>query len=421
MLTVSEREHLYREKMPSGGLFGEGEWRLSLRAFPMSDPEIKVMDQLGPWLAQFLKAADTLYKRSVKGSAPPYIADWLERGKPDELVAWSRECAGDGHLPRLVRPDLLLTDDGFVLTEIDSIPGGSGTLAWMNERYAEMGDPVLGSKDAADFLRQQYRDHDVVIAEEALAYRPELEWLYGNETVRAAEGYAFNSRPVYRFFEGFDWPHLDSLRRSFSPQVQMDPPLKVHLEEKLWQALFWLRPLRTYWKEELGGRYDRELRKLIPETWPVEPVQLPPHAVLPGIQAHSWEEVVDFTKSERDLVIKLSGFSPEAWGSRGVWMGSDMTAEEWKTCINESLAESGHQPRIMQPFHKARRVSHPVFIDGEERDEEFRARCCPFYWIEGGQSTLLGVHVTLCPPDKKRIHGMQDAVIVPACRGGLRD
>ena len=31
--------------------------------------------------------------------------------------------------PTVLRPDLLLTDEGFVMTELDSVPGGIGLTA----------------------------------------------------------------------------------------------------------------------------------------------------------------------------------------------------------------------------------------------------------------------------------------------------
>jgi hypothetical protein len=404
------------DRLPEGGLFSEGEWQFSASAFPLERKALQQIEKLGHYLGKFLAAADSLYRRSLKGSAPEYIAQWLERGKPRDMIEMARHSAGDGVLPRLIRPDLLLTEKGFVLTEIDSLPGGSGTTAWMNQVYHEMGDAVAGQSTMADRLRRFYAGHDVVISEEASAYRPEFEWLYGPGQVHAAEAYRFQEKPVYRFFEGFDWPQLQSLRESWTPDVRMDSPLKVQLEEKMWLALFWLRPLEDHWRHELGGRYFSELKRVIPYTWLLEPVDLPPTAVLPGLGVHDWSEVKSFSKSQRDLVIKLSGFSPDAWGSRSVKIGSDMTADQWGDAVTTALNEAGTRPWVMQEFHKAKRVDHPVFDSKQEREENrtFRARICPFYLVDQGQSELLGIHVTLCPPDKKRIHGMEDAVIVPA-------
>jgi len=44
-----------------------------------------------------------------------------------------------------------------------------------------------------------------------------------------------------------------------------------------------------------------------------------------------------------------------------------------------------------------------------------RVRLCPYYFVVDGQARLSGALATFCPPDKKIIHGMQDAALLP-CR-----
>jgi hypothetical protein len=46
-----------------------------------------------------------------------------------------------------------------------------------------------------------------------------------------------------------------------------------------------------------------------------------------------------------------------------------------------------------------------------------RARLCPYYFVAGegdaARAQLGGVLATICPPDKKIIHGMTEAVFAP--------
>jgi hypothetical protein len=46
-----------------------------------------------------------------------------------------------------------------------------------------------------------------------------------------------------------------------------------------------------------------------------------------------------------------------------------------------------------------------------------RVRLCPYYFVEGeaesARAELGGILATICPPDKKIIHGMRDAVLAP--------
>ena len=44
---------------------------------------------------------------------------------------------------------------------------------------------------------------------------------------------------------------------------------------------------------------------------------------------------------------------------------------------------------------------------------ESRVRLTPYYFVIGEEVRLGGILATLCPQDKKKIHGMTDAVMVP--------
>ncbi|MDR1305109.1 MAG: hypothetical protein LBK76_07805 [Verrucomicrobiales bacterium] len=416
-----ERIAHIKRAMPASGLFAGKTWRVAPSAFPLDAATVEFLARLGPRLHKFLQAANLLYRKSWQGRAPAWIAEWLDLGKPRELVELARSAAVKNDLPTIIRPDLILADGGFALSEIDSVPGGVGLTAWLNETYAALGEPVVGGATGMTAAaRRHFPAGSVVISAEAADYRPEMEWLYGARRVRAAERYTFSGEPVYRFFECFDWGNLPSLSASYSPTVRMDPPLKPFLEEKLWLALFWLRPLREFWRQELGDRYWRDLQAIIPPSWVVEPTELPPSAVLPGLEVQSWREVAAFSQKERALVLKVSGFSPLAWGSRGVTMGFDVSGEEWRAAVTRALAEFAESPRIMQRFVKGRMVEHPYWDEAARALTVLpgRARLCPYYFVEDGQAALKGVLVTITPADKKIIHGMSDAIIVPAAAAG---
>jgi hypothetical protein len=48
-----------------------------------------------------------------------------------------------------------------------------------------------------------------------------------------------------------------------------------------------------------------------------------------------------------------------------------------------------------------------------------RVRLCPYYFVQGegdqARAQLGGVMATVCPADKKIIHGMSEAIIAPCC------
>jgi len=75
---------------------------------------------------------------------------------------------------------------------------------------------------------------------------------------------------------------------------------------------------------------------------------------------------------------------------------------------------------VLQPYRKPRRLEHPVFEAAPAgggmpvaRPMPGRLRLCPYFFVVGSEARLSGALATFCPPDKKIIHGMQDAALLP--------
>ena len=416
-MTPLERAHYVRDYLPAEGLFAEKTWRIAPKSFALSSTHVELIEKLGIVLHHFNQACNLLYRQSAAGKAHPWVAPLLDAGKPPELIALSSHDKVKGQTSAVIRPDLILTEDGFAMSELDSVPGGIGLTAWLGETYTSLGDNVLGGKDGMRTgFESVLNGGEVLISEESAAYRPEMEWIIGKDRVRSVEDYTPSGKPAYRFFEAFDFPNLTKFREAWQPgQPPLTPPLKPYLEEKLWLALFWSRPLQEFWRQEIGEKGQRLLQNLIPYSWVLDPAPLPPHAVIPELGIQSWTELEKFSQKQRDLVLKISGFHPNAWGARGVYVGSDMPSEEWAAQVRTSLAEFNEHPRLLQRFIKGS-IAEQEFV--AENDEivplKGRARVCPYYFVVNDRVSLGGVLVTLVPTDKKLIHGMRDAIISPA-------
>ena len=418
-----------REGLPEGGLFGGGAWRWSPEPLKLSQTEARQMMALGHPLARFQQACDGLYRRSAAGKLPEWLAQLLDTGKPEWLTEIQRNTATAEQFPRVIRPDLILTDSGFAMTELDSVPGGIGVTAWLSQVYAKAGFEVLGGANGmTEGFRSLMPDGGtVLISKESGDYRPEMEWLTGQLgaawQVASAEGYQPDSKELYRFFELFDWESIPAVKQlaagTVSGEIQITPPFKPHLEDKLWLALLWSPALKKVWEQALRGSHLKRLRELVPFGWVLDPTPLPPHAALPKINVHDWEEVANFSQKERQLVLKVSGFHETAWGSRGVFIGHDMSAPEWSQKLHSALDQSAAQPWIVQEFREGRRIEHPVFRDdGSIEMMQGRVRLCPYFFSDrAGETTFGGCLATIVPADKKKIHGMSDGVLVPCVIG----
>ncbi len=136
-----------RRAFPAEGLFLEKEWLLSPRAFPLSNRFVDELEKLGYRLHLFQRACNLLYQLSVKGKQPAWVARYLDAGKPPELVALSRERIFRDEIARIIRPDIIPTENGLTIAELDTVPGGIGLTAWFNRTYAALGDDVVGGRD----------------------------------------------------------------------------------------------------------------------------------------------------------------------------------------------------------------------------------------------------------------------------------
>jgi hypothetical protein len=438
MEATHERIDAIRAAFPPEGLFADKDWLLSPEPFLIDARLAEQLEKLGHRLNLFNRACNELYQRSVSGKQPAWIADYLDRGKPRELVEFSRRKQFRGDLPRVIRPDLVLTEEGFTIAELDTVPGGIGLTAWLNATYAGFGthDVLGGANGMVEGFRSIVGGSaDILVSKEAATYRPEMEYLArqlrNDEStfqVRDAETYIPHpelSAPhsLYRFFEHFDLPNIPTapviMQAVADGTARITPPFKPYLEEKMWFALFWLRPLREFWRRELSEQHFLELQKVIPYTWILDPQPLPQHAVIPGLEIQSFEELKHFSQKQRELILKISGFHETAWGSRSVVLGSDASQHEWQEAISEALAEFPSHPYILQRFHKGRLVDQRFLnATGQIETMRGRVRLCPYYFVIDGKASLRGALATVCPADKKLLHGMKDAIMVPTAVTG---
>ena len=340
---------------------------------------------------------------------------------------------------RIIRPDLIGTEDGFAITELDSIPGGIGLTAWLNQTYSALGYDVLGTSTGMldGFTSILPQGADILISQESSEYRPEMEWLSAelndrsssiNFNVLDAENYQISDRAVYRFFELFDLENISSANDLFeaaaNSTIDITPPFKPYMEEKMWSALFHSRSLLNFWAAQIRQKHLERLSDYFPFSWIIDPSPIPHHAELPGLGINDWHQLAEFSQKERNLVMKISGFSELAWGSRSVRIGSDMPANEWKEAIELAIHDFPDRPWIMQRFKKARVFEHSYWDEEMEKNQsiDVRARICPYYFLSEENSSncraeLGGVMATLVPSDKKIIHGMSEAIIVPCVQG----
>lgn len=442
-------------------------FRLSPTPFPLSSSDAIFFQHLGHDLLAFYRALNRLYQESTRGTQPGWVAAYLDQGKPESLITFSRMKRFRNLIPGIIRPDVIPTADGMVITELDSVPGGIGLTACMTRAYDDQlgltpssastpseRSPLIAGRDGmlqgfAAMLRAQQGDQDgclaIVVSDEAKEYRPEMEWIAQRLRDIGFQAFCVEPRAVrctdeglylqdehgmrtigllYRFFELFDLKNIPKselmMYAAKKGQVAVTPPYKPALEEKLAFGLFHHPELAPFWEQTLTAETRTNLGRLLPRTWILDPQPVPPTAVIPhllisGRAVSDFRRLAHTTQKERQLVVKPSGFSELAWGSRGVSIGHDLPQTEWAAALEQALQSFSTIPYVLQEFHKGRLFEATYW---DERSDSVvpmsgRVRLSPYYFVAGDKAELGGILATLCPANKKIIHGMVDAIMAP--------
>jgi hypothetical protein len=362
-------------------------------------------------------------------------------------------------LPDVIRPDVIPTKDGMAITELDSVPGGIGSTAILSNAYAGFGHDIVGGPNGmlagyASMLRSHLGNLAgcvaIVVSDEAEDYRAEMSWMASNLNDHGIEAYCVHPRDVqfteerltlsfpsgekpvsliYRFYELFDLQNIPKaeliMYSAKKGGVEVTPPYKPWMEEKLAFALLHHPMLDPFWRKALGDETCDILHELIPKTWVLDPQPIPPSAVIPNLlmgrsAVSDWHQLAQATQRQRQYVIKPSGFSELAWGSRGVVIGHDIPQTEWTSALDHGLEAFETTPHILQEFHKGRQFDM-TYLDERTQDMvsmQGRVRLSPYYFVSGDEARMGGILATMCPKDKKIIHGMRDAILAPCALTG---
>jgi hypothetical protein len=96
---------------------------------------------------------------------------------------------------------------------------------------------------------------------------------------------------------------------------------------------------------------------------------------------------------------------------------------DWSVAVDKAISNFSRSPFVLQRYHKPRLVNAARwdFEKSQLVPMPGRVRLCPYYFVTGendaARAHLGGVLATICPADKKIIHGMRDAVLAPCVAG----
>ncbi len=190
-----------KERLVKDGVYIK--WNISPEPFLIKKEELSFIESLGRYFYQFYKASNKLYYESIAGRQPVWVSNYLDQGKPQSLVEYVRMNRMKGLLPGIIRPDIILTEDGMIVSELDSVPGGIGKTGDMCMAYSTiLGNDIAGGAEGMvtgfmNMLRTASGNYDpviaIVVSEESGEYRGEMEWIA--REIRERSGKAYCIRP----------------------------------------------------------------------------------------------------------------------------------------------------------------------------------------------------------------------------------
>jgi hypothetical protein len=165
---------------------GPPRWKISPEPYWLDPEDLVFFQALGNHLLAFYHALNDLYHESVRERLPHWISDYLDQGKPADLTAYGRMHRIKSHLPGIIRPDIILTEQGRICTELDSVPGGFGMTGCLARLYSEQNGNVIGGSEGITkgfaSMIQAVANRDcpnlaILVSEESRDYLSEMQWL----------------------------------------------------------------------------------------------------------------------------------------------------------------------------------------------------------------------------------------------------
>lgn len=386
---------LYRVRRPEYHTADTVPFRVSPEPFFVDDGQDAELRRIGEDITAYLSACDGLWRNDGT------VRSILSAGKPEIFLL-------DRPVEYLfVRPDLIVTPDGFTVTEVETSPFGLALADILTSAYAGVGKETLVHPGVlASYIRESTAPRGTVVySDKTSAYTGQLSFLATK--VFSGEGRSWTAgnvsgagggqdSAIYRGFYLHEYetdPAVRSLLDSLSSATTVTPSLTTHMEEKALLALLWDTRWEGYFRTILGGPTFRHLRTVIPPTWIVgEECYFSPG--LPG-GADSSIALASLSKSKRTFVLKSSGYSPDASWGEGVVFLHEQSRERAAHLLLHAERSRGAL-HVIQEFRRGKVFQLAYERNGERVPMAARVRLTPYYTFGAHPGDMIGIKATCC-------------------------
>lgn len=374
-------------------------FRVSPFPLKISDEQEKELLNLGNVICAYMEAVIRLYHTNEIAKSI------LDRGKFNIFLRTQK--------PQyfFLRPDLIVTPDGFKICELETSIFGLALAEILNQVYRDY-DTIIPQNTLRHFFTLATPSHGTIAySNRVKAFQGQLHFLAEqifsgkdrNWKASLVSEEFLQTENIYRAFYSSDYMTEENVRALVNHQPKFIPTLTPQFEEKAILAFLWDKRFLRYFEQELGMAGYHYLRKVIPPTWIVGEEANFKLGMPNGVMTSS--EIAELPKGKRKLVLKKSGDS--SWGE-GITFLHKVSHEK----ANERLkmAHNSKDLYIIQEFHEGERMDMKYFSNTEFLDMKAKIRITPYYsFIEESRGKMIAIKATACE-STDYIHGTTNSI-----------
>lgn len=352
---------------------------------------------------------------------------YLDHSKPQWMLNHSNIETGD-HV--FLRPDLVLTQNGPIVTEIETSPFGLGLSYFLDNVYKHAGkDTLTDEQNVLNLLRSATRGSlSFVLTLYTKQYEGQFRYLsnelFSKTGIKTAVTYPDNGNfrngqyvvereaydSIYRCFYLHQTIN-NAMLRDIAQFKSTVPICLPQMEEKAVMGMIWDSEFDDYFRNQLGEDTYNLLKKIIPKTWVLDANHIPDE-----LDIKEWEDLANISQKRRSFVFKPSGFTSNASWAKGVVFLNKLSKQQCRKTINDALVSK--ELFILQEFKKGAKFQHRYFDfhSSEMKNMNGKVRITPYYSVKDGK--LLTAKATICE-NTDIVHAMVDSINVPVVKSGI--
>ena len=322
-----------------------------------------------------------------------------------------------GEKPKYIflRPDILLTEHGFKVCEVETSPFGFSLSLFLSENISvPSGQQIGSSQKAIQLFCKRWREYSgknsgtFVYTDHSRLFTGQLTYLseacqrqgldMSVKHVQEAQRLIRNA-PMYRCFYWYERSRDYRVSQFCQTHSQLIPSGNDIYEGKHMLAL-WQNP---FVRELLPAPDQEVISNFFLPTWVITnqvPTDFP-------LSISEWSEIAELPKSKRYFVVKRVGNHPDASWSRSVVFLHKRTKKEVQYALQRAMLEPGEW--VIQQFigNDKYTIRHANRTLSAVEEMKGRIRITPYYDFQTGE--LLVAKVTV-RRDTLFIHGATDSV-----------